>query len=159
MFYSFSLIHSVKRIYFFFVQTISSFSMLMFRNRHRGCASVRREWFSTWSRTSRPHYSSKALWSSGQPGWRMWSLRCSSLTSTGPASRGQLDSSCSSGPSIGLQKTVVQRCVSECIALFGKERKKPREWFFMSPQFHGNQGLDPAQCCQLWFLPPDSPAV
>lgn len=77
--------------------------MLLYRSRHHGCASVRREWFSTWSRTSRPHYSSKALWSSGQPGWRMWSLRCSSLTNTGPASPGQLDSSCSSGPSIGLQ--------------------------------------------------------
>lgn len=80
------------------------FFLLVYRSRHPGCASVRRVWSSIWSRTSRPPCSSKALWSNGQPGWTTWSPRCSSLTSTGPASPGQLGSSCWSGPSTGLKR-------------------------------------------------------
>lgn len=95
---------SAFRVWCAFRLTGCSFCWLPYRSRHHGCASVRRGWFSTWSRTSRPRYSSRAPWSSGRPGWRTWSPRCSSLTNTGPASPGRLGSSCSSGPSTGLQE-------------------------------------------------------
>lgn len=45
------------------------------RSRRRGCVSVTRAWFNVWSRILRSRCSSRALWTSGLPGWTMWSLR------------------------------------------------------------------------------------
>ena len=67
-----------------------------------------------------------------------------------------------SGSTVPAQVVLLQVCSKnnnnhiECIVL---KRQKPYGFFLMSPQFYGDQGPDPAQCCQLWFLPPDSPAV
>ncbi|CAF99219.1 unnamed protein product [Tetraodon nigroviridis] len=128
-----------------------SLRVLGYRSRRPGCASARRGWSSTWSRTSRPRCSSRAPWSSGRPGWRTWSPRCSSRTSTGPVSPERPGSFCSSGPSTGLQKP---RQPPRCDASVSLQHLSSS-----TSQFHGDQGPDPAQRRQLRFLPPDSPAV
>lgn len=71
------------------------------RSRRRGSASVMRAWCNVWSRTSRSPCSSRALWTSGPPGWTTWSLRSSSLTRAVAASPKLHASSCWSGPSTG----------------------------------------------------------
>lgn len=77
---------------------------LSYRSRRRGSASVTRAWSSVWSRTSRWPCSSRAPWTSGPPGWTMWSLRSWSLTRGAPASPKPPASSCSSGPSTGTER-------------------------------------------------------
>lgn len=105
-------------------------TVLLYRNRPLGCASVRREWFSTWSRTSRLHYSSKALWSSGLPGWTTWSLRCLSPTSIDPVFPGLLDSFCLNGPFTG---RLAKRQLYWCVIVAWFSNNAVSSVFFMSP--------------------------
>lgn len=72
------------------------------RSRRRGCVSATKVWFSVWSRTLRSPCSSRALWTSGPPGWITWSLRFWSLTRAAPVSPKLHASSCSNGLSTGL---------------------------------------------------------
>lgn len=78
--------------------------MLCHRSRLPGCVSATRAWFSVWSRTLRSPCSSRALWTSGPPGWITWSLRSSNPTRAVPVSPKQLASSCSSGRFTGMKE-------------------------------------------------------
>ena len=64
------------------------------RNRRPGCASARRRWSPDWSRTSRARCSSRTPWSSGLPGWRVWSTLCWSPMLEVPSSQRLHASSC-----------------------------------------------------------------
>lgn len=144
---------------------------MTYRNRRRGCVSVKRGSSSVSNRILKPPFSSRAPWNSGQLGWTMLSLKFSNRLKISPASPKLHGSSCSSGPSTGKTFSFSKLCLFRLTLNAFTSVKQ--NWtlgirqtlvytvssFSYSLQLYGHQRFDPPQRSKFRLFPPDPPAL